>query len=945
LDDEYSGFLTIYFGNVFKNLQPDHTFMTQPRIIILLLVLCFQLPVHDVFAQYLHRSGKKIVDANNNEVILRGMGLGGWMLQEGYMLETNGFANTQTQIKTKISQLIGETATEEFYDAWLANHCTERDIDSLASWGFNSVRLPMHYNLFTLPIEQEPIAGTNTWLEKGFAMTDDLLRWCEKNQIYLILDLHAAPGGQGKDAAISDYDPSKPSLWESDLNKQKTIALWRKLAERYKDEEWIGGYDLINETNWAFQGSNINGCDETTNVPLRQLLVDITTAIREVDTNHIIYIEGNCWANNHNGLLPFWDNNMVLSFHKYWNYNDQGSVQGFVNLRDQHNVPLWLGESGENSNVWFRNAIKRMEDNSIGWAWWPMKKVGSVVNPLTVIKNEGYAQLLDYWKNGGAAPSAETAKAALMQLAENLKIEHNIMRPDVIDAMFRQVQSDDTKPFKQHVLPGTINASDFDLGRYNKAYVDTDTGTYHVSVGEYTPWNRGWTYRNDGVDIQENSDTDELSNGYSVAWTSDGEWLQYTVDVDSSAVYDLDIRYAMPSIASSIQILVDGSIKTPVTDLTTTGGYANYGTKRIPDVTLTKGKHIIRLVIRKGGANLSYLKFSLNKKLSEIQLKAVGAQITDHNNILLSVTKSVASTSFTTTDFTLSVNGSNVGISGITLSTIKEVMKLTMSTSISDADQVTVSYNGDAVTAEDGALLEDFSNLVVQNNIPYHNPVPGKVEAENFYVNEGLQLEKSSDAGGGSNIGYTDAGDYLEYRIRNDETSEFTLEARVASQSASGKILFEQLNISREVLNSTTLNVPSTGGWQIWTTISTTMKLDAGASILRVKIVQPQFNLNWMNFTRNVITGLNESAKSQFSIYPNPADSTINIVVSKELVAKKNLLVIRNMQGKAVKKIENLNLQSPGRIDVENLPHGTYVVELKVNDKRWTQKLVVNRPK
>ena len=79
-----------------------------------------------------------------------------------------------------------------------------------------------------MPIQQEPVQGENTWLTKGFQMIDDLLDWCEANQIYLILD-HAAPGGQGYDAAISDYDSSLPSLWESDLNKSKTVALWGQL--------------------------------------------------------------------------------------------------------------------------------------------------------------------------------------------------------------------------------------------------------------------------------------------------------------------------------------------------------------------------------------------------------------------------------------------------------------------------------------------------------------------------------------------------------------------------------------------------------------------------------------------------------------------------------------------------------------------------------------------
>ena len=91
-------------------------------------------------------------------------------------------------------------------------------------------------------------------------------------------------------------------------------------------------------------------------------MMDITTAIREVDKKHIIIIEGNGWGNNYNGILPPWDNNMVLSFHKYWNFNDQESIEHILETRDQYNVPVWLGETGENSNVWFTEAIRLVGD-------------------------------------------------------------------------------------------------------------------------------------------------------------------------------------------------------------------------------------------------------------------------------------------------------------------------------------------------------------------------------------------------------------------------------------------------------------------------------------------------------------------------------------------------------------------------------------------------------
>ena len=119
--------------------------------------------------EFLKTNGKAIVSSTTGDtVLLRGMGLGGWMLQEGYMLQTASFANAQYQIKGKIEELIGEANTQLFYEKWLENHVRKVDVDSLASWGFNHIRLPMHYNLFTLPIEEEPVVGENTWLDKGF---------------------------------------------------------------------------------------------------------------------------------------------------------------------------------------------------------------------------------------------------------------------------------------------------------------------------------------------------------------------------------------------------------------------------------------------------------------------------------------------------------------------------------------------------------------------------------------------------------------------------------------------------------------------------------------------------------------------------------------------------------------------------------------------------------
>lgn len=555
-------------------------------------------------SQLLKTNGQKIVNDKGENIQLRGLGLGGWMLQEGYMLKTADFAGPQYMIKQKIAELIGEDGMNKFYKAYLKNGITKQDIDFLAKAGFNSIRLPMHYNLYTLPIEKEPVKGQNTWLEEGFKMTDDLLKWCADNKIYLILDLHAAPGGQGNDVNISDNDKSKPSLWDSEENQKKTIALWRKIAERYKDEPWIGGYDLINEPNINFTGKNPNGTDEMSNAPLWKLQKEITEAIRQVDKKHIIIIEGNGWGNNYNGLIPIWDNNMVFSFHKYWNYNNDETIRFALDLRQKHNMPIWLGETGENSNVWFTELIQLLDQHNIGYAFWPMKKIDNTAGITNVKITPEYQKLLDYWKNGGEKPSKEFAYKALMKIADNYKFSNVEIKNDVIDAMFRQTKDSSTKPFKNHQAPGRIFATEYDLGRIGSAYDDKDFINLWVSdPAKRSDWNSGQQMRNDGVDIYKCND--KITNQYHVGKTEAGEWLQYTIQAKTDKSYIFDVRYSANNTAK-IRIENAWGQHLATVSMPSTGGNENWKTISVKGIKLTKGENKIRIIFENDGINLNY---------------------------------------------------------------------------------------------------------------------------------------------------------------------------------------------------------------------------------------------------------------------------------------------------------------------------------------------------
>jgi hypothetical protein len=563
---------------------------------------------------YLHTQGKYIYNAAGEEVILRGIGTGNWFIQEGYMMQSGNVANTQSLFRKKLVNTIGEERTKEFYNSWLDNHMTRVDVDSMKAWGFNSIRIAMHYKWLTLPIEDEPVQGQDTWLEDGFKRLDSLLAWCSANEMYLILDLHGAPGGQGKDAAISDYDSSKPSLWESNENKRKTVALWGKLAERYANEPWIGGYDVLNEPNWDLPGGTA----------LKNLYIQITNEIRKYDSNHILFFEGNWFANDYTGLTPAWDDNMAYSGHKYWSYNNADAIDYITNLRDNYNVPVWLGESGENSNTWFTQLIDICEEKHVGWSWWPVKKAG-INNVLQVHDSQKYSNLISYWKNGSPAMTADQAFEAVMEWADNHRFENCDINYDVIDAMIRQPFSNETKPYKELKVGDDIYAVDYVLGRYNQAYYDSDSANYNSSTGTYVNWNQGWAYRNDGVDIEACTDAQGTDIPYNVGWTDDKEWLLYTLSADSTAAYTLQVRSASESSGSTFHIEVDGANATGSLKLAATGGWKTWNSQTFPNIVIPEGVHQIKFVFEKGGSNLHYFQFTNPTDANEVEFEATSA--------------------------------------------------------------------------------------------------------------------------------------------------------------------------------------------------------------------------------------------------------------------------------------------------------------------------------
>lgn len=534
-----------------------------------------------VCAQLLQVDGTRIVNSSDGEeVIINAVNFGNWMVMEGYMMNSTSQAPDQHTWKRKLTELVGAASTKAFFDAWLANHVTQDDINQIKAWGFNAVRLPLHYEYFV------NLGTPDVWNEQGFTLLDNIISWCTEAGIYVILDLHAAPGGQSDNSAISDYVAGQPSLWESAENRSKTVRLWDKLSERYKDEAWVAGYDLINEPNWNLPGGTL----------LRELYEDLTRVIRANGDNHILFIEGNSYSNDYTGLAPPWDPQMVYVFHKYQSSADFASdLQWVLDLRTAQNRPIWCGEHGENSNDNFTKMVELLRGQGIGMSWWPMKKFGSINCLASGTFPSGYEDLLNYL--GGSNPNLQprTARGILTRLAESVRLANTEPQTEVLRAIFVQPGNRETAPFGPiPTIPGKVYASDYDQGMNGYAYGDTGWENVNYTTGEYTAWNERWTYRNGGVDLETCGDAE--SNGYNVCFFKPTEWMKYTVDVASPGTYAIDLRVANGSgRAATLEIQSGDGTKTLAVAPVPSRGWSDWITVSVTGGFAAAGPQAIRI--------------------------------------------------------------------------------------------------------------------------------------------------------------------------------------------------------------------------------------------------------------------------------------------------------------------------------------------------------------
>ena len=329
-----------------------------------------------------------IVNDENKPVFLRGVNLGSWLMMEAYFFYSPNIP--EKAFRREFIKALGRDALDDFDRSFRAHFITERDIQWVKKSGFNCVRVPFHHRV----VEGKPY----TYDSPGLSFLDDIVRWGEKHKVWVILDLHAAPGAQNHD--WHSDSAGKAELWTNQTYQKRTLALWEFLADRYKDREYVAGYDLLNEAVLQDPG------------PLNTFYKKLIQRIRSVDGRHILFIEGNRWAQDIECLDAFEDGNYALSIHSYepidftfnfvphvsypircrgkrWNKGVmKKNLSRHARLARQRGVPVFVGEFGVNyrggcygEHLWVKDMVDCFQEFGFHWTYWTYKAVKNGVFP------------------------------------------------------------------------------------------------------------------------------------------------------------------------------------------------------------------------------------------------------------------------------------------------------------------------------------------------------------------------------------------------------------------------------------------------------------------------------------------------------------------------------------------------------------------------------------
>ncbi|BFZ62130.1 endo-1,4-beta-glucanase [Saitoella coloradoensis] len=289
--------------------------------------------------QFLRVEGTDIVNSDGERVILKGVATGGHLNMENFI---TGYPGHEHELRAAMLEVLGQEKYDFFFDKFLEYFFTSSDAKFLKSLGMNCLRIPINHRHFMDDRNPGVIKAS------GFKLVDRIVDACAAEGIYTVLDLHTCPGGQNQ-GWHSDSGIHKALFWEFKDFQDRVIQLWTALAKHYANNTWIAGYNPMNEPG------------DPKHSDLQKFYTRVEKAIREVDPNHMLFLDGNTYAMDFSGfenVLP----NTVYAIHDYSNMGFpmgdaykgtsaqkkilQKQFDRKIDFMREHKVPVWNGEFG-----------------------------------------------------------------------------------------------------------------------------------------------------------------------------------------------------------------------------------------------------------------------------------------------------------------------------------------------------------------------------------------------------------------------------------------------------------------------------------------------------------------------------------------------------------------------------------------------------------------------
>ena len=383
----------------------------------LLLVLASAVPAS---ADTLLRiEGKKFIEPAGREFSIKGISLGNWLMPEGYMFKFE-VAKSPRQIYAAFDSLLGRGRAQAFWQQFRDTYITRDDIRFIKSVGFNTVRIPLHWRLF--------MDADGDVTGEGWLLLDRVLGWIREAELYAIVDLHAAPGGQT--GINHDDGPGYPLMFYVPRDRQLTVKLWRAIARRYAGNPAILGYDILNEPIAPYHDVS------TLNPRLEPFYKEVTAAIREEDPGRIIILAAGQWSSSFDMFGPPFADNLAYTYHSFWASTRRDSIQRHLNFASRYDVPLFLGETGELTDEWNARFRRLHEAHGIGWAFWTYKNLDTPSTVISIPRPDGWNEIVAFADGKRKDKPAEVViDRAIAQYLDGIRFRNGVVRWSYLESL------------------------------------------------------------------------------------------------------------------------------------------------------------------------------------------------------------------------------------------------------------------------------------------------------------------------------------------------------------------------------------------------------------------------------------------------------------------------------------------------------------------------------